>query len=193
MSAIVFTAIGLALVAAVIFGTGGAPSDFSFGTPEISGEELPRPNRAGDPGIGLPAPVVIGEDFDALPVSIEPDGTAKGIVFLAHWCPHCQAEVPRVQNWLDNGGGVAGTEIVTVVTAFDETRVNYPPNDWLTDESWTPRVVVDDANSSILAAFGQGGFPYWVFVNGDGIVTSRTEGELTIDQLAAHLGGAAAS
>ena len=36
--------------------------------------------------------------FDGTPVEIAPDGKAKLVVFLAHWCPHCRAEV-QTPNW----------------------------------------------------------------------------------------------
>ncbi len=183
----------VALVAAVVFGTGGGPSSFDPGSPEVTGTALPRPGPGFDPAAGMEAPVVRGADFDGAPVAIERDGVARGIVFLAHWCPHCRVEVPRVQSWLDSGGGVAGTDLVAVATAFDDTQANYPPNDWLEREGWTPPVIVDDADSSVYRTYGAGGFPYWVFVAGDGTVVSRTEGELTIDELTFHLERAAAS
>ena len=37
-------------------------------------------------------------------VSIEADGRPKIVVFLAHWCPHCQAEVPRLVDWFGENG-----------------------------------------------------------------------------------------
>ena len=32
------------------------------------------------------------------------DGKAKAIFFVAHWCPHCQAEIPRLSEWLKTHG-----------------------------------------------------------------------------------------
>ena len=119
--------------------------------------------------------------------SITDDGTAKGIVFLAHWCPHCQEEVPRVQEWLDNGGGVDGVDLYSVSTAANSGRTNHPASDWLVREGWTTPLIVDDQSSSVLSAYGRGGFPYWVFLNADGTVALRTAGQLTIEQLEGFL------
>lgn len=183
---IVFGVIAVALVGAIAF-TGG---DESAGGPEagevtVSGE-LPRfQATAGDPAIGMPAPSVTGENFAGEPVSIVNDGTPKAIAFLAHWCGHCQREVPRVQEWLDGGGGVAGVGIVSVATSEEELQANHPASAWLADEGWTAPVISDDEVGSAHLAFGGGGFPYWVFVNADGTVAARTAGELDIATLEA--------
>ena len=46
-----------------------------------------------------------GQSFDGTPLAINPgDGKPKLVVFVAHWCPHCQAEVPRVLvQWMASG------------------------------------------------------------------------------------------
>lgn len=194
VTAVAFGTIALALVAAVIFGTAGGPSDFDPGSPEVAGESLPSPGAGADRAAGMTAPVVRGEGFEGETVTIDHDGTAKGILFLAHWCSACRVEVPSVQDWLDSGGEVAGAEIVSVVTAFDETQANYPPNDWLEQEGWTPPVIVDDEDSSVYRAYGgAGSFPYWVFVSADGTVVSRAEGVLSLEALTLFLELAAAS
>ena len=52
-----------------------------------------RPGRRRRPSPPSPA-----SDFDGDDITIgADDGTAKVILFVAHWCPHCQAEVPRDQ------------------------------------------------------------------------------------------------
>ena len=181
---IIFGIIAVALVGAIAF-TGGdsTAGDAEAADVSIDGE-LPRfQATVGDPAIGMPAPNVTGENFDGDSVSISNDGTPKAIAFLAHWCPHCQAEVPRVQEWIDGGGGVAGVEIYSVATSENELGVNHPASQWLEDEGWTAPVISDDANGSTHLAFGGGGFPYWVFVNADGTVAARTAGELDIGTL----------
>ncbi len=126
-----------------------------------------------------------GQDFADAAVSIDPDGTPTAVMFLAHWCGHCQAEVPRVQQWLETTGGVEGVDFVSVATAYDPARGNWSPQDWLEDEGWTVPIIRDDAASSIHTAYGAGGFPYWVFLNGDGTVAFRASGEMGIAQIEA--------
>ena len=46
---------------------------------------------AEDPAVGMTIPTVTGTDFDGNDITITgDDGKAKVIVFVAHWCPHCQ-------------------------------------------------------------------------------------------------------
>lgn len=201
---VVFVLIAGLLVAAVVL-TGGndeldadpdAPDE--FGTPAVDGEALvaypnpPPAAPAADPAFGAPMPSVTGSDFGGSAVELAADGTAKGIVFLAHWCSHCRAEVPRVTEWLAETGGVAGTEIVAVATAMSRTEANFPASSWLEREEWPTPVIADDEAGSVHRAFGGGGFPYWVFVNGEGQVVARTAGQLDTGTLEALLIAAAA-
>lgn len=180
---IIFGVIAVLLVAAVTL-TGNTGPDGEFGEPAISGENLPPFQRtASDPAIGQSAPVAVGEDFAGQPVTIGEAGTPTAIVFLAHWCPHCQAEVPQVQAWLDAGGGVEGVAIKSVATSSNSARDNYPPSAWLEREGWSSEVLLDDSDNSVWQSYGAGGFPYWVFLNGDGTVAARNSGRLDIATL----------
>lgn len=180
-----FSLIAAALVAAVLL-TGNTGPGNEAGEPTYEGEWLPFFERTeGDLAIGLTAPEVSGTDYDGNEVTLAPNGTPTAVVFLAHWCPHCQVEVPRVQSWLDSGGGVAGVQIVSVTTAISSARENYPPSAWLEREGWTSQVIKDDTDNTLHEAFGAGGFPYWVFLHGDGTVAARTTGQLDIARLEA--------
>jgi thiol-disulfide isomerase/thioredoxin len=180
----------VALIATVLLTMSGG-EDFEFGSPTVSGDALPTlVDPAADPAVGAPIPVVAGSDFDGAGVSLAADGRAKIILFLAHWCSHCQAEVPVVQEWLDGGGLPDGVDFYSVATSISETRENYPPDAWLEREGWTPPVVVDDEASTIGVSYGLNAFPYWVFVYPDGTVAGRTTGQLpadVLDQIAAEL------
>jgi thiol-disulfide isomerase/thioredoxin len=135
-----------------------------------------------DPAVGLLAPPVTGASFDGTPVSIEADGRAKMLVFLAHWCPHCQDEVPEVQRWLDEGGLPETIDLISVATAIDETRPNYPPDAWLEREGWNAPVIVDD-EGQVAQQYGLSAFPFWVIVDADGRVVGRATGRLPVEQL----------
>lgn len=149
----------------------------------ISGATLPLFGQGVDTAVGKPAPALSGVSFDGKKVTIANDGRAKAILFLAHWCSHCQAEVPRVQQWLNTTGPPANVDLYSVSTLADETRGNYPPSAWLEREKWTLPVLVDDADASAAKAFGLTGTPMWVFINSDGTVSSRNSGETPIDML----------
>jgi thiol-disulfide isomerase/thioredoxin len=181
----------LALILAVMLGNTEIGAEYGDPTIEGSSLNVMPPNVTVDESAnGSPIPDVDGQNFAGDEVVIDrADGNAKAIVFLAHWCPHCQAEVPRVQAWLDGGGGVDGVEMYAVATSMNSAQGNYPPSDWLDREGWTAPVIRDDKDNSVLRAYGSGGFPYWVFVNADGTVALRTSGELHIAQLESILNG----
>jgi len=154
----------------------------------VSGEPLPVLGGT-DAAIGLVAPEIAGSSFDGDKVTLANDGTPKMILFLAHWCPHCQVEVPLVQSWLDSRGMPGGVDLVSVATATDRARPNYPPSEWLEREKWTVPVMVDDEASSAGQAYGVSSYPFFVFVGADGTVVHRASGELSIEHLEDILAG----
>jgi thiol-disulfide isomerase/thioredoxin len=155
--------------------------------PTITGDLLPDfQGPTGDPAVGRPAPEVQGQDFDGAPTSIEADGNAKILLFLAHWCPHCQEEVPLVQQWVASGGVPEDVDLVSVATGIDASAPNYPPDAWLEREGWTVPVIVDPTNT-VARAYGLPAFPYWVFIGPDGTVRGRATGELPIADLEATI------
>jgi cytochrome c biogenesis protein CcmG, thiol:disulfide interchange protein DsbE len=134
----------------------------------------------------MTAPTVQGTSFDGTPVAIQPSGRPSAIVFVAHWCPHCQREVPVIQSWIDANGMPPGVDFLSVATGIDPSRPNYPPDVWLASEGWTVPVLVDPTNS-VAQAYGLSAYPFWVFLDGQGKVVARATGELTIPQLVALL------
>ncbi len=147
-----------------------------------------------DPAIGMSAPAFAATTFDGVEVSVQPgDGTAKVIGFYAHWCPHCQEELPRITEWLSDSPAPAGVEVIAVSTAVNDTRVNYPPSAWFEREEWPATVVRDSAESEIGDAYGLRSFPYTVVLGGDGTVLARWSGELSQDQWESLLTAAASS
>jgi cytochrome c biogenesis protein CcmG, thiol:disulfide interchange protein DsbE len=169
-------------------GSGSVGSAVAVQPPVITGDPLPPfQGPDNDAAVGLPAPEVSGTNFAGTPVSIEPDGRAKAILFLAHWCPHCQAEVPLVQTWVNAGGVPEGVDLVAVATGIDPSQPNYPPDAWLAREGWTAPVIADPTNS-VAEAYGLTAYPLWVFVGSDGNVVARAAGAMSIPDLEAVVG-----
>jgi len=167
-------------------GPGGSASVAPGAGPVVSGAPLPVfSTPAGDPAVGATIPTVTSPTG-----SIAIDGRPKVLLFVAHWCPHCQNEVPLVQSWIDGGGLPADVDLITVSTAIDPNRPNYPPDAWLTGEGWTSPVITDPTNA-VANAYGLSAFPYWVFVNADGTVAGRLTGELPMADLEAIIAGLA--
>jgi cytochrome c biogenesis protein CcmG, thiol:disulfide interchange protein DsbE len=162
---------------------GGDADPATTGTVTVSGNPLPQfGDTAGDPAVGMTLPTLEGNDQSGAPMTIGADGRPTMIMFVAHWCPHCQREVPVVQQWVDDGRLPDGVDLVSVSTAIDPSRPNYPPDAWLADEGWTAPVLVD-ADNSAAQAVGLSAYPFFVAIDGNGTVVLRTTGELTTDQL----------
>ncbi len=156
-------------------------------TVEVVGEPLPSyPSGAGmlaspedDPAVGMTPPTLIGETFDGTPIEIEPGGgTPKLVMFVAHWCPHCQKELPLVQDWIDAGLVPDGVEIFAVSTGVAADRPNYPPSEWILAEGWEPQVLLDNPDQAAAVAYGLGSYPFFVLVDADGEVVQRGAGEI---------------
>jgi cytochrome c biogenesis protein CcmG/thiol:disulfide interchange protein DsbE len=154
-----------------------------FGTVQVQGTNIPaKPDTGADPAIGMTIPTVAGQQFDGKQLTISPDGTPRVIMVVAHWCPHCQAEVPRIQSWLNASGMPTGVELATVATANDSAKPNFPAADWLRTQKWSVPTIVDDKQSTAGAAFGVSAFPYFLVTDGQGKVVYRTSGEVSQDQ-----------
>jgi cytochrome c biogenesis protein CcmG, thiol:disulfide interchange protein DsbE len=163
-------------------GTSAAPSRIAAPT-LASGAALPAfADPMSDPAVGLAVPEAAGSSFDGTPVRIAADGRSKILLFLAHWCPHCQAEVPVVQRWLDEGRLPSGVDLISIATSIDANRPNFPPDAWLAREGWEAPVLVDP-DDAVAQRFGLSAFPFWVVADADGRVVMRLTGELSPDQL----------
>ena len=153
------------------------------GPPVITGTPLPTfTGPTDDPANGLAAPVVQGHDHAGSPVAIEPNGRVQMVVFAAHWCPHCQREIPVIQDWVDGGGLPDDVDIVTVSTGITPTAPNYPPEAWFEREGWTSPVLVDETGS-VAQAYGLASYPYFVLLDGSGDVFARFVGEIPVAEL----------
>jgi len=135
-----------------------------------------------DPAVGLPVPTISAQTFEGDRIQITNDGTARLYGFFAHWCPHCQDEVPATVEWLETNTLPEGVEIVAISTSVDTGAPNYPPSEWFAEEEWPALVVADDTESILAQGFGLTAFPFWVAVDADGNVVARVSGALSTPQ-----------
>lgn len=183
-------AVVLAVVSIVLTG-GVRPADSAAQTASVAIEGRPLPpfsTQGPDPAAGLPIPSVQGTNFGGLPVGIDPQ-RAGIIIFVAHWCSHCQAEVPRIQRWIDEHGLPDDPRVVSVSTAVDDRAGNYPPSSWLEREKWTVPVIRDDAANSIGRAFGVTSYPAFVVVGAGTGVVARVSGEIPVSMFESWVNG----
>ncbi len=167
----------------------------------ITGDALPAfdPEAAVDPAIGMEVPSLSGLNFQGDEVVVDPATNGPYmIVFLAHWCPHCNAEVPRLLDWKNSGAVPAQLNVLGVATAAAEGQANYPPVSWFSNKGWSWPVLVDEALGAGAAgkaavAYGASGWPYFVIVGADGLVKARASGQQEVAKLQAIVDAALAS
>ncbi|MEO6653948.1 MAG: redoxin domain-containing protein, partial [Ilumatobacteraceae bacterium] len=85
----------------------------------VIGESLPvLPDGDDDPAIGMSAPVLVAENFDGGQVRVDPAADGRTwLIFLAHWCPHCNDEIPVINTLRDEGRIPEGIDVIGVSTA----------------------------------------------------------------------------
>ncbi|MEO5724714.1 MAG: TlpA disulfide reductase family protein [Ilumatobacteraceae bacterium] len=164
--------------------TGSSPAAIEETRPvTVTGTALPSfPESGTDPALGVVAPTVAGASFDGAPVSIQP-GQPTLVVFLAHWCPHCQREMPLLVKWNSAGQVPAGLQVIGVATSTTSDRPNYPPSKWLRNGGWPWPMMADSSDTAAGVAFGLTSFPYFVMLDKAGKVLWRTSGEIEITAL----------
>jgi thiol-disulfide isomerase/thioredoxin len=137
----------------------------------------PFASRATDTAVGSSMPTLTGTGLDGKSIEIAPTGKPQVLVFVAHWCPHCQAEVPRIVT-LANDGVFDGVDVTAIATGTNSGYPNYPPSAWLKNDQWPFRVMADSGAFTAARAFGLSSYPYIVFVDAAGKVVGRTSGEI---------------
>ncbi|MCU0261833.1 MAG: TlpA family protein disulfide reductase [Ilumatobacteraceae bacterium] len=161
----------------------------------VTGEALPElSDPESDPAVGVAAPMVEGASFDGTPVTI--GGASERptlLVFVAHWCPHCQSEIPRLVELQADGRLPADLDVVAVSTATAPDRPNYPPSEWLEREAWPWPALADSETFDAGFAYGLSGFPFVTMLDADGNVVARWSGESDADTLAQQIDAAYAA
>lgn len=144
------------------------------------GTPLARQSQGGvdETPSGLTPPTLKGFTFAGAPIDITPGGRAKMVVFLAHWCPHCNREIPVIEAWAAADGVPASLDIIGVSTGVSAQSANYPPSQWIVKTAWQWPVMADSPQSDAALAYGVGGYPTFVIVGADGKVKVRNSGEL---------------
>ena len=158
----------------------------------VTGDPLPPlADTHADPAIGRPIPTLTGEDYAGTPMTIGPDtGSPLLLVVLAHWCPHCNNEIPELNAVRDADRWPDGLEVIGISSAIAPDRPNFPPERWLDEKDWTHRVLADgiDSDRQVFVAgdaLGTTGYPFMVLVDEAGLVRGRWSGERTADELVA--------
>ena len=162
----------------------GASDGPTYGAVALEGPALPEYEPGTEPAAGSPVPSFTTQNPAGEEVTFQPGSNPTVLVFLAHWCSHCQAELPRLVDWLA-ANPQDGVDIYAVATGIDAGQPNFPPSAWLEDEGWDQPVALDSESSDIAQAYGLASFPFWAVVDGAGNLVGRAAGEVGDDGFAA--------
>jgi thiol-disulfide isomerase/thioredoxin len=99
------------------------------------------------------------------------------LAIWAPWCPHCQAELPRLTTAVAAHPGVS---LVTIATAVD-LAAGPSPEEYMNGAGLSFPVALDDAQGTLAVGLGVRGFPTTYFVDANGRVVASAEGELDPD------------
>ena len=184
----VILVLGLAIAIGVTLSSEPVAAGLPEGETTVTGDLLPEFAGENDDNIalGLAAPIFSAPNENSEIVSLEKNGNAKALLFLAHWCGYCQKEVPVVQGFIDSAGVPPGVDVIAIATSIDRGRENYPPQKWLADDGWSETQLYD-LDREIGNAYGLSAFPYWVLLDKDLNVVARRTGNLPADMVGALL------
>ena len=145
----------------------------------------PLPESGADTETGKSVAVLKGYDLQGRPVTIDPAGEGKAtmVVFLAHWCPHCNREIPVLNKWSESGEVPNGLRVIGITTGSKADQANWPPSKWMTAMKWPFEVMADSEAQEAAAAYGVAGYPFIAFVGANGKITARTSGEVPVEQI----------
>lgn len=108
------------------------------------------------------------------------------LAIWAPWCPHCQAELPRLAQAVEAHPRVS---LVTIATAVDP-QTGPTPAEYMASEGLSFPVGLDDEENTLAAGLGVQGFPTTYFVDPEGLVVAAASGELdpeAVDQILTYL------
>ena len=183
-------AAAIAIAAIVAVATQSSSDDVvtgveEFNSVEVAGDALPEYSAdVADAAVGVIAPVLTGQGFTGNKITTTP-GAPTLLVFLAHWCPHCQREVPLLVQWNRDGLVPSGVDVIGIATSSDPASPNFPPSEWLAREEFPALwpVMTDSGEKTAAAAMGVSGFPFFVLLDSNGKVALRMSGAIEMQVL----------
>jgi peroxiredoxin len=158
----------------------------------VTGALLPELTSGDDPAVGTPAPGLSGFDFRGNTVNINTAESRANtlMVFLAHWCPACNEEVPKLIEWREQGLIPPDLRVVGVTTGSRDDAPNWPPSDWISEMKWPFEVLADSKEQTAALAYGLSAYPFMAIVDAEGNLRARFSGVMGPEQLSERIAAA---
>jgi thiol-disulfide isomerase/thioredoxin len=163
------------IIAVIATSGGGAEATEPAAAGAVSVDRDPGPTLA--VGESIPDWSAPSLDGDGVVAWSDYAGTPTVLTIWAPWCPHCQAELPRLNEAMANHPDV---ELVTITTMVERGSVG--SKDWLDSQGLEFTTGVDDADLTLMQALGVEGTPTTYFVNADGTVYDVRSGEIGLQE-----------
>lgn len=166
------------------------PTTPTTGSVTVTGKALvPYSSSGRDPALGCLAPIIDGQNFKGKPVRIGgPTKLPTMVIAGAHWCPHCNEEIPQVSAWLAQDGQGDSFTPVLLSTAVARGQSHYPPKLWVLAVSWTGAIMADSPSDQAAIALGVAAYPTFILLNADGTVFQRFSGQVQLNDLEDRVG-----
>ncbi len=171
--------VALVVLAAVLLTGGGSSDTPPSAVGQVTIAPTSGPVQAGDSIPAFSAPALGGGTMQWSSYA----GKPTVLAIWAPWCPHCQAELPRLSASM---AAHPDLQLVSVATAIGQ-EPGPSVAGFLKDHGLSFPVGIDDGQNTILNGLGVNSFPTIFYVDADGKVLQVTTGELTPDQLNAAL------
>jgi thiol-disulfide isomerase/thioredoxin len=171
--------VALVMIAAILLTSGGTSDTPPSAQGQVTIASTSGPVQAGDTVPAFSAPTLGGGTMNWSAYA----GKPTVLAIWAPWCPHCQAELPRLSEAM---AAHPDLQLATVATAIGQ-EPGPSVAGYLKDHGLTFPVGIDDGKNTILNGLGVSSFPTIFYVGSDGKVVQVTTGELSPDQLNAAL------
>lgn len=181
--------IGIVIVLIAVLGKDSSPkSDVTLagGGP---GDSAPVLSIEGTAEQNAQAPKLSGVDmYSGREVSLQDmQGKPTLVAVWAHWCPHCQKELPIIQQVSKEQG--ANFNFLTVTTAAGQqpAQAQYATPATLMQTQGITIPTLRDDGTKAMNALGVTGFPTLLMFDADGKLVGKASGEMPKDQLVSFM------
>lgn len=138
----------------------------------------------GNPGgatVGSALPSISGVDYANTKVSVNPAAGPVTLVFIAHWCEYCKAEIQSLHAALLRGS-YEPVEPLFAVSTRHLPFLSWPPSEVLKLQDFPGKVIVD-TDSSLASYFQIRTTPTWYFTDSNGLIAKIVTGTLTPEEV----------
>ena len=138
-------------------------------------ENPPTPQAA--PALGAAAPDFSAKASDGSTITkADMLGKPTLMVFFASWCPHCQAEAPKLKALAEANPDL---KLVFLGVGYNDTQKGI----WDFQSKFSLPVPTYDDGGKAAGVYGVTSYPTLVSVDKSGIIRDRDTGEVTQDRL----------